>query len=94
MLDLHEALAEAKASGLDAAARARLGAERERLRERYRAEERRLEGELAEAWDRAPETERPAVLKACREALARRAYLRTVIADLSGALGANGGGEG
>ena len=91
MLEIQEALQEAKAGGLDARARATLQARRERLAERHRAEESRLAGELAQAWDEAPEGDRPKVLAACKEALATRAYLRTVINDLSVALGEDEG---
>lgn len=87
MFEIQDALQEVKAGGLDARARAKLAAERERLGERYRAEEGRLCGELARAWDAAPEGERTGVLAAMRDALATRAYLGTVIDDLSVALG-------
>jgi molecular chaperone HscB len=87
MFEIQVALAEAKAGGLDDEARATLTAQRARLLERYRAEEARLAGEQARAWDSAADAERPAALTACKEALARRAYLKTVIDDLSQALG-------
>jgi molecular chaperone HscB len=87
MFEIQEALAEARAGGLEDASRTGLLTQRERLRERYCAEGARLDGELAEAWDRAPEGQRGQVLGACREALATRAYLRTVIEDLSAVLG-------
>src|SRR5712691_10878562 len=86
MFEIQETLQDATAGGLGAAARATLLAQRERLRERHQAEERRLCGTLSQAWD-APEGDRPSVLAALREALATRAYLRTVIYDLSVALG-------
>ena len=41
-------------------------------------------------WDGAAPAERPAVLAALKEALATRAYLRTVIDDLGEALGTEG----
>ena len=44
-------------------------------------------GPLSRAWDAAPAGERPAALAALKEALATRAYLRTVIDDLGDALG-------
>ena len=39
------------------------------------------------AWDAAGPSERPTVIAAFKEALATRAYLRTVIDDLDEALG-------
>jgi molecular chaperone HscB len=87
MFEIQEALAEAKAGPLDEATRATLVELRARLLERYAAEETRLRGPLAERWDGASEAERPAALSALKEALAARAYLRTVINDLAGALG-------
>src|SRR6058998_2890791 len=87
MFEIQEALQEATAGGLGAAARATLLAQRERLHQRYQAEERRLCGALSQAWDNAPAGDRQSVLAALREALATRAYLRTVINDLSVALG-------
>ena len=87
MFEIQEALAEAKAGGLDEAGRRRLAAERERLLGRFRDEEARLVGPLAAAWDAGDAAERPRTLEACRQALATRAYLRTVIDDLTEALG-------
>jgi molecular chaperone HscB len=87
MFEIQEALAEAKAGPLDDATRATLVEQRDRLLERYGAEEARLRGPLAERWDAASEGERPAALSALKESLAARSYLRTVIADLSEALG-------
>ncbi len=87
MFEIQEALQEATAGGLDERTRATLKAQRERLRERHRAEERRLSGPLSRAWDEAAEGDRQHVLAAFKEALATRAYLRTVINDLSVALG-------
>jgi molecular chaperone HscB len=87
MFEIQEALAEAKAGPLDDGTRARLVEQRHRLLERYAAEETRLRGPLAERWDGAAEAERPAALSALKEALAARAYLRTVINDLAEALG-------
>jgi molecular chaperone HscB len=86
MFEIQEVLEAARAGGLDDASRATLRDQRERLLERYRVEEGRLAGELAEAWDLAPDGERGTVLAACKEALATRAYLRTVIEDLSAVL--------
>jgi molecular chaperone HscB len=87
MFEIQEALAEAKAGPLDEATRARLVAQRQTLQERYAAEETRLRGPLAERWDAASDAERPAALAGLKEALATRAYLRTVIGDLTEALG-------
>ncbi len=55
MFEIQEALQEATAGGLGAAARATLLAQRERLRQRYQADERRLCGTLSQAWDNALE---------------------------------------
>ena len=88
MFEIQEALAEAKAGGrLDDETRQTLGDQRERLRERDRAEEARLTGPLSQAWDAADVAGRPAVLESFKQALATRAYLRTVITDLGEALG-------
>jgi molecular chaperone HscB len=88
MFEIQEALAEAKTEGhLDDARRQRLHEQRERLRERQRAEEARLTGPLSQAWDAADTAGRPAVLDSFKHALATRAYLRTVITDLGEALG-------
>jgi molecular chaperone HscB len=87
MFEIQEALAEAKAGALDEVTRATLVEQRDRLLERYAAEEARLQGPLATRWDGASEEERPAALSALKEALAARAYLGTVITDLAEALG-------
>jgi molecular chaperone HscB len=87
MFEIQEALAEAKTGPLDDAARASLAAQRDALLARHADEEARLRGTLAARWDAASEAERPAALAALKEALAARAYLRTVIADLAEALG-------
>ena len=87
MFEIQEALAEAKAGPLDDASRATLVEQRDRLLERYTAEEARLRGPLAAHWDAAAEADRPAALAALKDALAARAYLRTVITDLAEALG-------
>jgi molecular chaperone HscB len=84
---LQEAMQEHEAGGLEPAARAALAAQRERLRERCRAEEVALRGPLAAAWDAALPADRPRALAALKAALAARAYLRTVIDDLGAALG-------
>lgn len=87
MFEIQEALQEARAGGLDEAGRTELGAQREWLRERARAEEDSVRGPLAAAWDAASPEERPRALAALARALATRAYLRTVIDDLGEALG-------
>lgn len=87
MFEIQEALQEARAGDLDDAGRAELRARRERLRERARAEEERLRGPLAAAWDSTAPGHRGPALAALEQALAARAYLRTVIEDLGEALG-------
>ena len=87
MFEIQEALAEAKTGQLDDAVRQTLHDQRERLRERHRAEEARLTGPLSQAWDAADAAGRPAILDSFKQALATRAYLRTVITDLGEALG-------
>jgi molecular chaperone HscB len=87
MFEIQEALAEAKAGALDDATRATLSEHRERLRTRLGNEETRLAGPLSTRWDAAAPAERRAVLAAFKDALATRAYLRTVIDDLAEALG-------
>lgn len=87
MFEIQEALAEARSGALDDAARETLRDQRERLLGRQRDEEARLSGPLSQAWDAAAgAAERAAALRAFTEALATRAYLRTVIADLGEAL--------
>lgn len=84
---LAEAQAEARSGTLDEATRETLLTQRERLRERRSDEETRLVNPLSRAWDAAAgAAERAAALRAFKEALATRAYLRTVIADLGEAL--------
>ena len=83
MFEIQEALAEARTGALDDTTRQTLGRQRERLQERQAEEEARLAGPLSLAWDAAEGPDRPAALRAFKEALARRAYLRTVISDLS-----------
>lgn len=87
MFEIQETLEEAKRGRPDDAARAALEGHRQRLRARFEAENARLAGPLARAWDDAADDERPRVLARARQALATRAYLRTVIEDLSQALG-------
>jgi molecular chaperone HscB len=87
MFEIQEALHEAKAGGLDASRRAERAVQRDRLHARRQAEEERLRGPLSEAWDAGAAAERPRLLASFKEALAARAYLRTVIQDLDEALG-------
>jgi len=89
MFEIQEALAEAKAGGLAEAGRAVLVAQRDRLTARLRDEEARLVGPLSQHWDASPPAERQRGLAAMKESLAIRAYLRTVIDDLTDALGEN-----
>lgn len=88
MLEVQEALEEARAGELDEPTRERLRGERERLAARRQAEEDALVGRAAE-WDAAVDAggDRQALLTWFKERLAARAYLRTVIDDLSDALG-------
>lgn len=98
MFEIQEALQDARSGGLDDPTRATLTARRERLLARRAAEEARITGELSTAWDAAAPAERSRLLAAFKEALATRAYLRTVIDDLADALGGpdalGGTGEG
>ncbi len=88
MLEIQEALAEAKASGVGAEASAQLGRERQRLMTRQASEEAAIVERFVE-WDRAIDAggDRAPLLGWFKQALATRAYLRTVIDDLSEALG-------
>ena len=88
MLEIQEALEEAKRSGLSAETTERLRDERQSLMERQKAGESAIIGRFAE-WDRATGTDADTkpLLAWIKQALARRAYLRTVIDDLSDALG-------
>jgi len=91
MFEIQESLQEAQSSsqpgGLQAGARVTLAAHRERLLARHQEEEHRLLGPLSEAWDSGGAAERAEVITAFKEALAARAYLRTVIDDIDEALG-------
>ena len=87
MFKIQEALADAKAGGLDETTRRTLTEQRERLLARHAEEEARLIGPLSAVWDGAAPDRRPALLAAFKQALATRAYLRTVIDDLGQALG-------
>jgi molecular chaperone HscB len=88
MLEVQEALEEAKASGLDAQASERLVRERQGLTERQAAGEAAIIERFAE-WDRAMDAgdDRKPLLQWFKQALTARAYLRTVIDDLEDALG-------
>jgi molecular chaperone HscB len=86
MFEIQEALEEARAGALDEATRASLTAQREALRARMAETEGRVAGPLSQAWDAAAAGERAAALAALKEALATRAYLRTVIDDLEAVL--------
>jgi len=87
MLEVQEALQEAKAGGLDQATGQRLKEEQARLVERRAAEEATLLA-LAREWDRTADGDdnRTRLLERMKETLAARAYLNTVINDLSEAL--------
>ena len=93
MFEIQEALQEARAGGLDPASRETLAGQRDRLIARYQDEEAQLRGPLSETWDRAGADARAGVLAAFKEALATRAYLRTVIDDIDEALGEVGEGH-
>jgi molecular chaperone HscB len=93
MFEIQEVLQEARAGGLDAASRETLAGQRDRLMARYQDEEARLRGPLSEAWDRGGADARAGVLAAFKEALATRAYLRTVVDDIDEALGEVGEGH-
>lgn len=88
MLEVQEALEEAKAEGMGGEAAGRLREERVRLEARHAAEALAIVGRSAE-WDRLVEEggDRKALLEWFKQRLATRAYLRTVIDDLSDALG-------
>jgi molecular chaperone HscB len=91
MFEIQESLQEARAAertgGPDAAARRALASQRDRLLARHQDEETRLRGPLSDAWDHADSEARGGVIVAFKEALATRAYLRTVIDDIDEALG-------
>ncbi|HKC10267.1 MAG TPA: Fe-S protein assembly co-chaperone HscB [Methylomirabilota bacterium] len=88
MLEVQEALEEAKAEGLGGEAGARLREERRRLEERYAAEAASVVARAPD-WDRLVDEggDRRPLLEWFKQRLATRAYLRTVIDDLSDALG-------
>lgn len=88
MLEVQEALEEAKGAGFTEEAAAPLRAERRRLEERLSAEEAAIAARTAD-WDGLVDAggDRKPLLEWFKQRLATRAYLRTVIDDLSGALG-------
>ena len=88
MLEVQEALEEAKAEGMAGATANRLREDRARLEARYAAEAEAIAGR-AEEWDRLVDAggDRKPLLEWFKQRLATRAYLRTVIDDLSDALG-------
>lgn len=88
MLEVQEALEVAKAEGLGGEADARLREERRRLEARYAAEAEAVVARSAD-WDRTVDEggDRRPLLEWFKQRLATRAYLRTVIDDLSDALG-------
>jgi molecular chaperone HscB len=87
MFEIQEALEEARTGALDDATRETLAARRQALRGRLAEAEATIVGPLSRAWDAASPSERAAALGALKDTLATRAYLRTVIDDLGGALG-------
>jgi len=87
MFEIQEALEEARTGVLDDGTRATLGAQRQALKARMAEAEGQIAGPLSQAWDAAAPADRPVALAALREALATRAYLRTVVDDLGMALG-------
>ena len=87
MFEIQEALEEARTGAVDDATRASLAAQRDALRARMAETEVRIVGPLSQAWDAAGAGQRSAALATLKEALATRAYLRTVIDDLGAALG-------
>jgi molecular chaperone HscB len=88
MLEVQEALQEAKSAGLTTEAAERLRTERDRLEARRRAEETAVIDGAAE-WDSTLDggADRQPLVDRFKQRLAARAYLRTVIDDLSQALG-------
>jgi molecular chaperone HscB len=88
MMEVQESLEEAKAEGIGGEAGARLRDERGRLEERYVAEASAVIARFPE-WDQLLDEggDRRPLLEWFKQRLATRAYLRTVIDDLSDALG-------
>ena len=87
MFEIQESLEEARSGVLDDATRATLTEQRDGLRSRMTEAERDVTGPLSQAWDAAAPANRAAALNGLKDALATRAYLRTVIDDLTAALG-------
>jgi molecular chaperone HscB len=92
MLEVQEALEDAKSGGLTEETTARLRSERQRLEDRRRAEEAALIAGAPE-WDAAVDAgrDREPLLGRFKQRLAARAYLSTVIDDLTQALGEDEG---
>jgi len=92
MLEVQEALEEAKASEPTEETAAQLREERQRLQERYQAEADALVAAAPE-WDAVIDAggERRGLVERFKQRLAVRAYLRTVIDDLTQALGEDDG---
>ena len=86
MFEIQEAL-EARGDSLDDGTRGALTAQRDALRARMAEGEAQIAGPLSRAWDAAAPADRPAALAVLKDALATRAYLRTVVDDLASALG-------
>ncbi|HEX7213893.1 MAG TPA: Fe-S protein assembly co-chaperone HscB [Methylomirabilota bacterium] len=88
MLEVQEAVEEAKAEGMSPAAGERVREQRARLEARYAAEADAIVGRAGD-WDRLVEAggDRKPLLEWFKQRLATRAYLRTVIDDLTDALG-------
>jgi len=82
MFEIQEALEEARAGALDDATRATMSEQRAGLEARMAQAEAQITGPLSQAWDAAAPAGKPAALNALKDALATRAYLRTVIDDL------------
>ena len=92
MLEVQEALEEARSAGLTAETSGRLRAERQRLEARRQVEEDALIAGAA-AWDAAVDAggNRTPLLERFKQRLAARAYLGTAIDDLIRALGEDEG---
>ena len=92
MLEVQEALEDAKASEPTEERAAQLREERQRLQERYQAEADALVAAASE-WDAVIDAggERRGLVERFKQRLAVRAYLRTVIDDLTQALGEDDG---
>ncbi len=88
MMEVQEALEEAKAARLDEASRLRLGQEHARLLDRRAAEDAAILARFPD-WDEAVDGngDRKELVRWFKQRLATRAYLRTVIDDLEQALG-------